>query len=814
MDTSEQRWATILTLLKNHANEASANVSEIQKTLAQYQLGNNDMLDIVLNNLRQITTQLENLHFTVSIVALTKAGKSTLLNTFLRQEILPSATQPETAGLVRIRHRHGDCELMIDNISVATGVVQCREKLLEINRKTRTNDMRCEQDILLYAPFECLSKNDISFELRDSPGVNESSKHLQKESLRMIRQSDVILYVLNFVNLKTESEEKLFKLLKEEKGNLLSDLDRCYFVVNCIDQAKDYDENSLNAKTVSAYICSNVKKWTGVDIPPTKVIPCSAALALYSFLLQNQPGCTEENENHRKEFCFFTYGHLKMDKYVKNWDFIQNDIPENIEFSRIHDVEAEIINSIYNSRSVILIKTVLDKLITAQSTLFNSLQPIIAAASEQVGELTERKLSMERKLLELQTAFATQKQFVLEEKRRFSEIVSTDFDTLVNGNMIPPLQNLFRGKPIGEPKLSLAWKTALNNPSNDTVMEFNKHMKYWIQHQFEIIRIDIETDCLGCQHQLIDSLNSFLATHMEDAENAANECFKTEVLPIGIKLDPLSSDQLHSAVANQSFVTVHQKTEQHKEGYGGKDRKGNWKRWRNKITSVYTNSLDIRSVEQFWMKTITDVKTVAKTKAQQLVENAVDGFIQKCTETFNHYCQGFLNSGNQALQLLNMQSYDREQCLNELITVKTRLETALTHEEEIRSICYSIPSVQVPENSQHQIPSKVPVIPPNLETHIPQASDAPQPSSADPASNIDSQIPQASAAPPAPPAPRPSSSNLAPTSLLESLKRKRKEIQEKTHEPSPPVPPQPESSSNIFEAIQNAIMQRREAWEE
>ncbi len=214
--------------------------------------------------------------FEVNVVATMSAGKSTLINSLLRQKLMPAKQEACTATITEIKDTDGGC--FTAKVYDAEGaLIQTHPELtFEIMEKLNSNPavskIRAEGNI----PF--VSSEDVSLVLVDTPGPNNSrDPEHRAATYRMLSESSkaVVLYILNATQLAVNDDYNLLSHVADSMrvGGKQS-RDRFIFVVNKLDEFKK-GEDSVDAAIakVRDYLKDN-------GIENANIYPASALTAL------------------------------------------------------------------------------------------------------------------------------------------------------------------------------------------------------------------------------------------------------------------------------------------------------------------------------------------------------------------------------------------------------------------------------------------------------------------------------------------------------------------------------------------------------
>lgn len=214
-------------------------------------------------------------NFDILIVATMSAGKSTLINAMLGEDLIPSKNEACTAIVTKVFNKkdvlYPHARFLSENNNYSVWSSVDNTLLQKFNENIEIQSIEVNYNILHIDNTE-----NINVVLMDTPGPNNSmdSSHenITKDILEKC-QPDIILYLLNSTQLSTNDDLKLLKLLK----NTILSADKnteLVFVANKIDCFDPEKGESINCviNNVNSYLIDN-----GFNNPT--VIPVSAELA-------------------------------------------------------------------------------------------------------------------------------------------------------------------------------------------------------------------------------------------------------------------------------------------------------------------------------------------------------------------------------------------------------------------------------------------------------------------------------------------------------------------------------------------------------
>ena len=214
--------------------------------------------------------------FEVNVVATMSAGKSTLINSLLRQKLMPAKQEACTATITKIKDNDADCFMAKvydkDGTLIQTHAELTYETMEQLNSNPSVSRIQVEGNI----PF--VTADDVSLVLVDTPGPNNSRDPEHKAATyRMLSESSkpLVLYIMNATQLAVNDDYNLLSHVAESmKVGGKQSRDRFIFVVNKLDDFKKGEDSVEAAITkVRDYLKDN-----GIENP--NIYPASALTAL------------------------------------------------------------------------------------------------------------------------------------------------------------------------------------------------------------------------------------------------------------------------------------------------------------------------------------------------------------------------------------------------------------------------------------------------------------------------------------------------------------------------------------------------------
>ena len=214
--------------------------------------------------------------FEVNVVATMSAGKSTLINSLLRQKLMPAKQEACTATITKIKDNDADCFMAKvydkDGTLIQTHAELTYETMEQLNSNPSVSRIQVEGNI----PF--VTSDDVSLVLVDTPGPNNSRDPEHKAATyRMLSESSkpLVLYIMNATQLAVNDDYNLLSHVAESmKVGGKQSRDRFIFVVNKLDDFKKGEDSVEAAITkVRDYLKDN-----GIENP--NIYPASALTTL------------------------------------------------------------------------------------------------------------------------------------------------------------------------------------------------------------------------------------------------------------------------------------------------------------------------------------------------------------------------------------------------------------------------------------------------------------------------------------------------------------------------------------------------------
>ncbi|WP_017727984.1 dynamin family protein [Halalkalibacterium ligniniphilum] len=193
---------------------------------------------------KQVLKKQEKKEFQLAFCGHFSAGKSSILNRILGAEVLPTSPIPTSANVIEIMNGPLGLTLKQSNgeLKVWEGEIpwdQVRKWGMDGHEIT---------GMTISAPLPFLG--EVS-KIYDTPGVDSTDPSHQAVTAEQLYTTDVIVYVMDYNHVQSETNLYFLKQLSEEKKPLI-------IVVNQVDK---HDENELSFEVFEHSIIETFKRW-------------------------------------------------------------------------------------------------------------------------------------------------------------------------------------------------------------------------------------------------------------------------------------------------------------------------------------------------------------------------------------------------------------------------------------------------------------------------------------------------------------------------------------------------------------------------
>jgi GTPase Era involved in 16S rRNA processing len=187
-------------------------------------MGQANVLEEQVSRASQLRERIFERELIISVIGQFKRGKSSLINDFLGDELLPVGIIPLTTAVTEIRH--GNCFQAVVRFTDGTEQEISRDELPDyISEQKNPNNQRNVAVVKLWTehtPF------DAGITLVDTPGVGSTHQHNTLTSYDYIEKSDAVLFLLSVDSPVSEMELAFLLRAREQAAKF-------YFAVNKTD---------------------------------------------------------------------------------------------------------------------------------------------------------------------------------------------------------------------------------------------------------------------------------------------------------------------------------------------------------------------------------------------------------------------------------------------------------------------------------------------------------------------------------------------------------------------------------------------------
>ena len=280
-----------------------------------------------LESLHSINAKLKERKYTVAVIAAMKAGKSTLFNALLGDDILPNETAACTVAITEIKHSSRDSGKVKKHLKngevielASQGCGSIQEQFLADIRETRSRGM--VDQIAKYSmehTIHVLKAEEYQelvekFVLIDTPGPNEAgngdfdTRQLKETAYFQLRNADAIIFVLDYQVYQSDTNASLLRDIFAGREDIRKDTDKIFFVINKLDARNSKD--GTKDEIIDA-VRKMIAHHTGGVISNPQVIGVSALMALYGRTIANEK-ISEDNRQDCKDKYSLKYANKQI----------------------------------------------------------------------------------------------------------------------------------------------------------------------------------------------------------------------------------------------------------------------------------------------------------------------------------------------------------------------------------------------------------------------------------------------------------------------------------------------------------------------
>jgi GTPase Era involved in 16S rRNA processing/spore germination protein GerM len=303
----------------------------------------------IKESLISLNSNLKDRRYTVAVIAAMKAGKSTLFNALLGNDLLPNETAACTVAITEIKFAKESSNVIKKHFKdgsiveiKASGSKSLQENFHEDIRKCRKNDEVNNVDkYFIEHPIIALQDEQYTglvenFLLIDTPGPNEANTGdfdtyaLKETAYYQLRNADAIVFIFDYQVYKSETNARLLQDIFQGREDIKKDNGKIFFAVNKIDirTSKDDSKNDI-IKNVQKMITYN----TGNIIGQPQVLPVSALMGVYGRELKNGTISEASREDCQKKY----EGRYSEEQIINGRKYYAKLLPEELAEHLIND---------------------------------------------------------------------------------------------------------------------------------------------------------------------------------------------------------------------------------------------------------------------------------------------------------------------------------------------------------------------------------------------------------------------------------------------------------------------------------------------
>jgi ribosome biogenesis GTPase A len=370
--------------------------------------------------------------FKLAVMGLMKSGKSTLINSWLGDELLPMSSLPETAHIITIQQQPGLINALLKKHGKtrAIGVSNIHKYLRKLNAQFREPGLPLQDyELTLKIPSIPLVNHRLgkqSLHIFDTPSPNEAGMgQLWQKITSIIHTVDAIVYLLDYTKLKTTQEQNILADLAARRPDLLKN--GCiFFVINKIDAATRHSQTYEETVRYVAALLQH--QLPGLTINDDQILLVAAEQALLARLVLNGHASAQA----RHDFLQKVFGQRAKDEEEDlSPDHLQSAAFKLLKMSRIEQVEEAILTRLQARKEQLLFAELLHDLQTSLTMFSVDLQAMheqlitrqarftakMSSENEQPRGVTRsHSKSLIAETMEIQSSHRSQRILALEER--------------------------------------------------------------------------------------------------------------------------------------------------------------------------------------------------------------------------------------------------------------------------------------------------------------------------------------------------------------------------------------------------------------
>ena len=262
------------------------------------EIENSPIKEIKVEDIKKSYEEVKSSKFKISVLATMSSGKSTLINSLIGYELLPSKNMACTATIARITSNNKAKEFTAECRDSNENIVYKRKSVTSEDIKKFNEDEKVTF-IDMEGKIPGISSEKLNLLLYDTPGPNNArnEKHGElTESIIRDKDKGVVLYVINATQFGINDDNKLLSMISQQmKRGGKQSKDRFIFVINKCDELDPEKGESIDD------LLNEVKKYLnnyGIEEP--NLFPVSAQIAKLIRMSRNGKEFTKKEKGELK----------------------------------------------------------------------------------------------------------------------------------------------------------------------------------------------------------------------------------------------------------------------------------------------------------------------------------------------------------------------------------------------------------------------------------------------------------------------------------------------------------------------------------
>lgn len=597
--------------------------------------------------------------FRVAVLALMKAGKSTLLNAWLGDEYLPSSSAPETANMVKIRHEPQLAEgrLSCNGKVVATGTAAVRAFLASGNARFRESGSGLDDELLLEASLESMQTRAMDgarFEILDSPGPNEAGTAQLRTKVDMLLESaDVIVYLLDYTKLKSHEEKGILQKLGARQDLIRRNADRLFFVVNKIDSQ---DRNGLTPEETTQYVANILKvQVPKASIPAHRILLLSADQALQARLIQSGRASPMVVQDFAKQ----QFG--KIGGRTQTLESCRPHARRVLAESLLPELDDAVLTFIHRERGRLLLDSVLGDLERGVTGMHGLLQTAAGTLRCSVKDAERELASLRKDLKDSESEFAAMEIAADQAMKETEALVRKEFvafgfrvDELITKGL--------RGEEAGGAgmpfsRLSkvvrdlLGREVAERDEATKTARKLDQSITSLVREEFEEFRVGLEQRTHDMQVDLFRKLSQAIQRAWRGIEGSVEKRLEINIRPVRVVFEAPSMSDTYEDNEIRVARYVSERTRKLETTKQVRERVKD-KGWCSEavyetrqvmaVEESQVHTIDPSRIRDYWHKQIEGMTTTSIVTAKAIIREKVGDAVERAREKVRKYREDYV----------------------------------------------------------------------------------------------------------------------------------------------------------------------------